>query len=97
MKAVRFDQYGGVDVLKVVDAPVPEPKASDGCQNGRSVAPPRRVLVDVTCPGLCGSRPCSRSVSYGRNRPAWDAVSVTRRCPGGVYPSEAAAHYHYII
>jgi NADPH:quinone reductase-like Zn-dependent oxidoreductase len=24
MKAVRFDQYGGVDVLKVVDAPVPE-------------------------------------------------------------------------
>jgi NADPH:quinone reductase-like Zn-dependent oxidoreductase len=25
MKAVRFDQYGGVDVLKVVDAPVPEP------------------------------------------------------------------------
>jgi hypothetical protein len=25
MKAVRFDQYGGVDVLQVVDAPVPEP------------------------------------------------------------------------
>jgi NADPH:quinone reductase-like Zn-dependent oxidoreductase len=25
MKAVRFDRYGGVDVLKVVDAPVPEP------------------------------------------------------------------------
>ena len=25
MKAVRFDHYGGVDVLKVVDAPVPEP------------------------------------------------------------------------
>ena len=25
MKAVRFGQYGGVDVLKVVDAPVPEP------------------------------------------------------------------------
>ena len=25
MKAVRFDQYGGVDVLKVVDTPVPEP------------------------------------------------------------------------
>ena len=25
MKAVRFDQYGSVDVLKVVDAPVPEP------------------------------------------------------------------------
>jgi len=25
MKAVRFDEYGGVDVLKVVDGPVPEP------------------------------------------------------------------------
>ena len=25
MKAIRFNQYGGVDVLKVVDAPVPEP------------------------------------------------------------------------
>ena len=25
MKAVRFDEYGGVDVLKVVDVPVPEP------------------------------------------------------------------------
>ncbi len=25
MKAVRFDKYGGIDVLQVVDAPVPEP------------------------------------------------------------------------
>jgi NADPH:quinone reductase-like Zn-dependent oxidoreductase len=25
MKAVRFDKYGGIDVLKVVDVPVPEP------------------------------------------------------------------------
>ena len=25
MKAVQFDKYGGIDVLKVVDAPVPEP------------------------------------------------------------------------
>jgi len=25
MKAVRFDRYGGIDVLQVVDAPVPEP------------------------------------------------------------------------
>ena len=33
MKAVRFDQYGGVDVLKVVDAPVPEPGGSGA--NGR--------------------------------------------------------------
>jgi NADPH:quinone reductase-like Zn-dependent oxidoreductase len=25
MKAVRFDNYGGIDVLRVVDVPVPEP------------------------------------------------------------------------
>jgi NADPH:quinone reductase-like Zn-dependent oxidoreductase len=25
MKAVRFDRYGGIDVLRVVDVPVPEP------------------------------------------------------------------------
>ena len=25
MKAVRFDKYGGIDVLEVVDVPVPEP------------------------------------------------------------------------
>jgi NADPH:quinone reductase-like Zn-dependent oxidoreductase len=25
MKAVRFDEYGGVDVLHVADVPVPEP------------------------------------------------------------------------
>ena len=25
MKAVRFDTYGGIDVLRVADVPVPEP------------------------------------------------------------------------
>ena len=25
MKAVRFDRYGGIDVLRVADVPVPEP------------------------------------------------------------------------
>jgi NADPH:quinone reductase-like Zn-dependent oxidoreductase len=24
-KAVRFDEYGGIDVLRVADVPVPEP------------------------------------------------------------------------
>ncbi|HVV23643.1 MAG TPA: NADP-dependent oxidoreductase [Pseudonocardiaceae bacterium] len=28
-KAVRFDEYGGLDVLRVVDVPVPEPKAGE--------------------------------------------------------------------
>ena len=26
MKAVRFDEYGGIDVLKVVDVPRPAPR-----------------------------------------------------------------------
>ena len=29
MKAVRFDQYGGIDVLKVVDVPQPVPGAGE--------------------------------------------------------------------
>jgi len=39
MKAVRFDEYGGVDVLKVVDVPVPEPG-------------PGQVLVRVKAAGI---------------------------------------------
>jgi NADPH:quinone reductase-like Zn-dependent oxidoreductase len=39
MKAVRFDQYGGVDVLKVVDVPTPEPG-------------PGQVLVQVKAAGI---------------------------------------------
>jgi len=29
VKAVRFDQYGGIDVLKVVDVPRPVPGAGE--------------------------------------------------------------------
>jgi NADPH:quinone reductase-like Zn-dependent oxidoreductase len=39
MKAVRFDEYGGVDVLKVVDVPKPEPG-------------PGQVLVQVKAAGI---------------------------------------------
>jgi len=39
MKAVRFDEYGGVDVLKVVDVPTPEPG-------------PGQVLVQVKAAGI---------------------------------------------
>ena len=39
MKAVRFDQYGGVDVLKVVDVPQPAPGAGE-------------VLVQVKAAGI---------------------------------------------
>ena len=39
MKAVRFDEYGGIDVLKVVDVPTPEPG-------------PGQVLVQVKAAGI---------------------------------------------
>ncbi len=39
MKAVRFDEYGGVDVLKVADVPKPEPG-------------PGQVLVQVKAAGI---------------------------------------------
>ena len=39
MKAVRFDEYGGVDVLDVREVPVPEPG-------------PGRVLVKVKAAGI---------------------------------------------
>jgi NADPH:quinone reductase-like Zn-dependent oxidoreductase len=46
MKAVRFDEYGGVDVLKVVDVPRPAPEAG-------------RVLVQVKRRGSTRARPRS--------------------------------------
>ena len=39
MKAVLFNEYGGADVLKVVDVPVPEPG-------------PGQVLVRVMATGI---------------------------------------------
>ena len=39
MKAVRFEEYGGVDVLNVVDVPTPEPG-------------PGQVLVQVKAAGI---------------------------------------------
>src|ERR1700722_9040278 len=39
MQAVRFDEYGGADVLKVVDVPTPEPG-------------PGQVLVQVKAAGI---------------------------------------------
>lgn len=52
MKAVRFDRYGAIDVLRVADVPVPEPgpaevlaqvKAASINPGKRSTVPPRRL------------------------------------------------------
>ena len=57
MKAVRFDEYGGVDVLKVVDVPVPEPG-------------PGQVLVRVKAAGINPGEAKIRDGLLHERRPA---------------------------
>jgi NADPH:quinone reductase-like Zn-dependent oxidoreductase len=58
MKAVRFDEYGGVDVLKVVDVPKPEPG-------------PGQVLVEVKAAGI---NPGEAKVREGLLHARWPAT-----------------------
>jgi NADPH:quinone reductase-like Zn-dependent oxidoreductase len=58
MKAVRFDRYGGVDVLKVVDVPRPAP--------GR-----RQVLVQVKAAGI---NPGEAKIREGLLHSRWPAT-----------------------
>ena len=44
MKAVRFDEYGGIDVLYVAEVPRPVPA-------------PGQVLVDVKAAGIDPAKP----------------------------------------
>ena len=58
MKAVRFDEYGGVDVLKEVDVPVPEPG-------------PGQVLVRVKAAGI---NPGEAKIRDGLLHERWPAA-----------------------
>jgi NADPH:quinone reductase-like Zn-dependent oxidoreductase len=58
MKAVRFDEYGGVDVLKVVDVPKPEPG-------------PDQVLVQVKAAGI---NPGEDKIRGGSLHSRWPAT-----------------------
>ena len=58
MKAVLFDEYGGVDVLKVVDVPVPEPG-------------PGQVLVRVKAAGI---NPGEAKIRDGLLHERWPAA-----------------------
>ena len=58
MKAVRFDEYGDVDVLKVVDVPTPEP--GDG-----------QVLVQVKAAGI---NPGEAKIRDGQLHAMWPAT-----------------------
>ncbi len=58
VKAVRFDEYGGVDVLKVVDVPRPVPGAGE-------------VLVQVRAAGI---NPGEAKIRSGALRARWPAT-----------------------
>jgi NADPH:quinone reductase-like Zn-dependent oxidoreductase len=78
MRAVRFDQYGGVDVLNVVD--VPDPVAGDG-----------QVLVEVKAAGINPGEAKIRDGSLAERWPATfpsgqgsDLAGVVRDTGAGV-------------
>ena len=58
MKAVRFDQYGGIDVLNVADVPVPAPG-------------PGEVLVNVKAAGI---NPGEAKIREGFLHSLWPAI-----------------------
>jgi NADPH:quinone reductase-like Zn-dependent oxidoreductase len=58
VKAVRFDEYGGIDVLKVVDVPRPEPG-------------PGQVLVEVKAAGI---NPGEAKIRAGLLHARWPAT-----------------------
>jgi NADPH:quinone reductase-like Zn-dependent oxidoreductase len=58
MKAVRFDEYGGADVLKVVDVPKPEPG-------------PGQVLVQVKAAGI---NPGEAKIRDGQLHSRWPST-----------------------
>ena len=48
MKAVRFDEYGDIDVLKVVDVPTPVPGPGQVLVQVMAAGPSTPVLVLAT-------------------------------------------------
>ena len=61
MKAVRFDEYGGVGVLKVVDVPRPVPGAG-------------QVLVQVKAAGI---NPDEAKIRVGLEDSTWPATFLS--------------------
>ena len=85
MRAVRYDEYGGIDVLRVDEVPVPEPG-------------PGEVLVKVAAAGI---NPGEAAIREGRYAQRWPSTfpsgqgsdlagTVAARGPGGVTPSRSA-------
>jgi hypothetical protein len=67
MKAVRFDRYGGIEVLQVADVPMPEP--SHGEARCRFKRPSRYSGKDISAARLrCCPKRCSLSRGF---KEAW--------------------------
>jgi NADPH:quinone reductase-like Zn-dependent oxidoreductase len=102
MKAVRFDEYGGADVLKVVDVPKPEPG-------------PGQVLVQVKAAGI---NPGEAKIRDGQLHSRWpstfpsgegsDLAGVVAQTGPGVtgwsagdevigYTDNRASHAEYVV
>jgi len=102
MKAVRFDEYGGVDVLHVADVPVPEPGQG-------------QVLVEVKAASI---NPGEAKIRDGSLQAIWPATfpsgegsdlagivtktgpGVERVAPGDEvigFTDERASHAEYVV
>jgi NADPH:quinone reductase len=71
MKAVRFDRYGGIEVLQVADVPMPEPSHDEALVKGqgrvnqpRRGEDPRRAVARH----VAGHVPFGRGQRSGRHR-----------------------------
>ena len=102
MKAVRFDEYGGVDVLNVQDVPTPEPG-------------PGQVMVQVKAAGINPGEGKIRSGALHSRFPATfpsgegsDLAGIVARTGPGVtgfsvgdevigYTDNRASHAEYVI
>jgi NADPH:quinone reductase-like Zn-dependent oxidoreductase len=102
MKAVRFDEYGGIDVLRVADVPVPEPG-------------PGEVLVKVKAasinPGEAMIREGQLHASYPATFPEGEGTDlagiVAKVGPGGIgfaagdevigFTDHRASHAEYAV
>ena len=73
-KAVRFEEYGGVDVLKVVEVPRPVP--GEG-----------QVLVQVKAAGI---NPGEAKIREGLLHSRWPGTAAGRGQPGAVTRCTAA-------
>ena len=103
MRAVQYDEYGGVDVLRVAEVPVPAARTRRGAGRGgggghqpRRGLRPRgalRAALALDVPVGAGERPRGHG-ARARPRRATPSRSATR-CSGG--PTRRASQAEYVV